>query len=123
MSLTNTQKRKLAKKKTREKRIRRMVNMRNNHPYLFALDAEIDGKWMNGLIRFRTWEQVLDYQERTERRRTEGEEIAPGRVRSLASNKVVLEIRGSRAKDKTPDKIADGAKADPNVKADKTEEV
>ena len=122
MSLTNAQKRKQAKKKNREKHIRHMANLRNNQPYMFRLDVEVDGQWIPGVMKFRKWSQVLTHQDVTERRRAVGEEIAPGKVVSLVNEKVVLEIAGSKVKGVAPDTITNGSKANPNVTAFKTPE-
>lgn len=115
MSQTNAQKRKQAKKKSREKRIKKMANLRNSQPYLFRLDIEVDGQWVPGVMKFRRWAKVLEHREITEKRRVAGEEIAPGKVINLVDDKVVMEIAGSKPKGAAPDKITDGPKADPNV--------
>ena len=117
MSMTAAQRRKIAKRKARERRIRKMANMRNNRPYLFAVDIEMDDKWVPEVMKFKTWKGVGEYCGLIEQRRAKGEEIAPSRVRHLGSGEIVLEIRGSKDKDGVPDKIVDGAKADPCVRA------
>jgi hypothetical protein len=117
LSITNAQKKKAAKKKARERRIRKMTNMRNSQPYTFRLDIEVDGQWIPGVMKFRTWKKVLEHRETTERRRAAGEEIAPGKVVNLINDKVLMEISGSKSKGSAPDKITNGPVADPNVTA------
>lgn len=118
MGLTNAQKRKMAKKKAKEKHIRKMANIRRNAgDYRFRLDVFFEGKWTEGVVKFRHLEQVKAHVDTTEARRRAGEEIAPGKVYDLVTGRMVVEIPGSRPKGAAPDKITDGAKADPNVTA------
>ena len=122
MSQTNAQKKKLAKRNAREKRIKKMSNLRNSQPFLFRLDIEVDGQWIPGVMKFRKWRQVLTHRNTTEKRRQAGEEITPGKVVSLVNEKVVMEIPGSKPKGAAPDKIVDGPKADPAVVAEQRAE-
>ena len=122
MSQTNAQKRKMAKKKARERHVKKMINLRNSQPYSFRLDVEIDGQWVPGVMKYRKWAQVLNHREITEKRRVAGEEIAPGKVVELMTEKVVMEIPGSKPKGTAPDKIAEGPKANPDVSAEQRAE-
>ena len=120
MSTTNAQKRKAAKRQARGKHIRKMANLRRSGAKpKYRLDVELDGQWREGVMAFRTAEQVEAYRKLTESRRAAGEEIAPGRVYSQEHGRFVVEIPGSaaRVKGKLPDRITDGAKADPDVTA------
>ena len=122
MSQTNAQKRKMAKKKAREKHVKKMLNLRNSQPYMFRLDIEVDGQIIPGVMKFRKWAQVLNHRETTEKRRVAGEEIAAGKVINLMNEKVVMEIPGSKPKGTAPDKIADGPKANPDISAEQRAE-
>ena len=116
MSMTNAQKRKQAKMHNRSHRLRKMRNIqRNASSARFRLDVMMDGKWQEGVMRFRDWNQIRVYQALTEKRRQAGETIMPGKVVSSLTDMVVLEIAGSKPKGALPDKITDGVKADPNV--------
>lgn len=100
----------------RSHRLRKMRNIqRNASSARFRLDVMMDGKWQEGVMRFRDWNQIRVYQALTEKRRQAGETIMPGKVVSSLTDMVVLEIAGSKPKGALPDKITDGVKADPNV--------
>lgn len=118
MGITNAQKRKAAKKKARERKIRKATNIkRNQAPYRYRLDVLVDGEWAVGVVRFKDPAGVKGHVQRTEARRRAGEEIAQGKVIDEETGKTVLEIPGSKPKGTLPDVIADGPKADPNVTA------
>ena len=120
MGTTNAQKRKAAKKKAREKRIRRMHNVqRNEAEPKFRLDVMLDGAWRWGVKEFKSLAGAERHRFETEARRRKGETIAAGRVVSLLTGKVVMEIPSSKEKGMAPDAIADGPKADPGVPAAK----
>jgi len=117
MGITNAQKRKMAKKKAKERRVRKMANIRHNSAdYRFRLDVFFDDKWTEGVVKFKRIEQVQAHVRTTEARRRAGEEIAHGKVYDLNTGKTVVEILGSKPKGAAPDKIADGVKANPDVK-------
>lgn len=116
MSITRAQRKKQSKKKSREKRIRKMASIRRNQMEdRYRLDVLIDGKWIPGVMRFGNLAKVDGYVTTTEARRRQGEEIAPGRVFDVKTGEAVREIPGSKRKGEMPDVITDGSKADPNV--------
>jgi hypothetical protein len=118
MSMTNVEKKRIAKRKSKENRARKAANIRRTAaPKRFRLDVEIDGKWMQGVMGFRDVAQVDAHRARTEKRRMSGDEIAPGRVVDTMTGKVVVEIRGSRIKGELPDMVTRGFMEDPNVTA------
>jgi len=120
MGTTNAQRRKMAKKQARSKRIARMRNIRMNEAEpKFRLDVLIDDSWRRGVKEFKSLVGVEKHKAETEERRRKGEFIAPGMVVSLTTGKVVAEIAGSKEKGMAPDAIADGPKAAPDVSAEK----
>src|SRR3990172_9902498 len=106
MGMTNAEKRKQAKKKARERRIRKMVNLRRNCATPeFVLDVRFGSEWKK-VRTFNSSEAVNAHVKETEKCRAEGQEILPGRVSSLKTGRTVLEIVGSKAKGMAPDKFA-----------------
>lgn len=118
MSITKIERKRQAKKKTKEIKKRKAANIRRNaRPRKFRLDVELDGVWHNEVMKFRDAEQVEVYRSRTEAKRRAGEVISPGRVVNVDTGKIVLVIPGSKSKGELPDTITDGVVADPNVTA------
>lgn len=129
MSVTHNQKIQARKKKDRELRNRKIRNINRNLPSIkYRLDvSQIETKdgvtkigdfWTQGVKFFRSLQAVQAYKEEVEADRSAGKEILPGRIVS-AAGKIIFEIPGSNLtfKGSAPDKILDGPKADPDVKA------
>lgn len=107
MSRTKSQIRKQSKKKSREKRNRKQKNIRGNNlgDEKWVLKVLIDGTWLEAK-RFRNWDSVLKFNKETERLREAGDVIVPGKVFSIETGDVVMEIAGSDKKGIMPDKLA-----------------
>ena len=116
MSMTRAQRKKQAKKQSREKRNRKLANIKRARAEdRYRLDVLVDGRWIPGVMRFGSMGKVEEYVGTTEARRRAGEEIAPGKVFDLKTGEVVKDIPGSKRKGALPDAITDGPRADPNV--------
>jgi len=114
--LTKAEKRRQQKKKAIERRIRHSANIRrNNHTEpKYRLDILLEGTWRIGIKAFKSMEYVEEYKEDTERRRSLGEEIVPGRVIDTRTGEAILTIDGSSAKPMKgvlPDKLAESESA------------
>jgi len=107
MSVRKSQARKQAKKKSREKRNRKVVNVRKNNlaPEQWVLKVLIDGAWREAM-RFRSRSGITRHKEETEKLRKAGQLIVPGKVFDMNTGKVVLSIEGSDKKGIVPDKMA-----------------
>ena len=112
MSRTKVEVKKQAKKHARDKRNRKIVNIRNNNlgPEKWALQVFVNGTWCEAR-RFRRWDSVLRHRDDTERRRKAGEVIVPGKVFSVETGKEVMSIEGSDKKGILPDKMAGNEQA------------
>ena len=116
--LTRNQKIKARKKKDRERRNNKVRNLNRNLPaIMFELKVEISPDVWHSMKYFRSKAGVGKYQANVEKNRSEGKEIIAAKVVNVKTGKVFLEIPGSKLKGLAPDKIADGPKADPDVKA------
>jgi hypothetical protein len=123
MSMRNAEKRKQQKRKNRERRLRKISNIRKNLPdEVFRLDVLVDGQWRNGVKSFSSMGAALRHRDDTERRRLAGEAIVPGRVVDIRDGKVAMQIPGSddgvkipdepAMKGALPDKMSDNPKTD-----------
>ena len=111
---TKAEQRRQKKKKDRERKIRRDVNVRrNNTPGpKYRLDILLDEVWRQGVMAFKTWEAVLAHQAETEKRRAAGEQIAEGKVIELDTGELKMTIEASKPmKGALPDKLADKPEA------------
>lgn len=96
MGLTNAQKRKQQKKHNRRKSIEKNRNIKlNSGEKKYSLDVFFKGKWIYGFRQFNNIRQVERYRDETEVARKKGIEIIAGRVVSLLTGKVILEVAAS----------------------------
>ena len=114
---TKAQLRKQHKRKNRERRIQRNVNIRRNNLCNpdYRLDVLLDNEWRLGVMCFRTWKAVLAFQADTEKRRLAGDEIAEGRVFCIGTGELKLMIPASVPKGALPDKLAGSPSVDKAV--------
>ena len=107
MSQTKPQKRKQQKKTVRNKNWRKHRNAQHNAaPKKWRLDVFYKGCWNIGFKEFSKWTHVEKFRDETEALRKKGAEVIPGRVVSLMTGKVVLEIKPS-AKEADPKALGD----------------
>lgn len=96
---TKAQIQKMRKRKARERRIRRDVNIRRNSAQpQYRLDVVLGGVVHSGVMSFKRWDDVVAHKEATEKRRAAGDEIVAGRVVEIQTGNVVLEIAQSAPK-------------------------
>lgn len=109
MSIKSDQRRQ-KKKKDRERKIRRDINIRrNNLPApKYRLDLFLNDEWRMGVLSFRTWEAVLKHQEDTEKSRVAGDDITEGRIIEIGTGMIKMTIAPSKPiKGALPDKLAE----------------
>lgn len=116
MSQTRADRKRQQRKKQREKDIAKRRNIQQNlGDPKWRLDVYQKGTWVVGVRHFRKQEQIQAHVDETERLRSQGTEIIPGRIVSLETGKTVKEIAPSPAKPEgkgaLPDKLADNPEA------------
>lgn len=116
MSQTRADRKRQQRKKQREKEIVKRRNIQQNlGDPKWRLDVYHQERWTIGVRHFRKQEQIQAHIDETERLRSQGTEIIPGRIVSLEMGKVVREIAPSPAKPEgkgaLPDKLADSPEA------------
>jgi hypothetical protein len=116
MSQTKADRKRQQRRKDRENAIAKNRNIQHSlcDP-TWRLDVYQNGSWIVGVRHFRKPEQVRAQIDETERLRSQGTEIIPGRIVNLKTGKTVEEIAPSPAKPEgkgaLPDKLAGSPEA------------